>query len=119
MIEYNQLSIGQQIKKYRNAKGLSQKELSKLVNLSASYIGELERGGKTKNSSVSIKNICKIAEVLGVSLEDLACTNLKYNKNYNDNLLINKIENEIKSLSLNKLNLIQKVFSIFINKNNI
>lgn len=117
MIEYNQFIVGQQIKKYRNEKGISQKKLAELTGISSGYIGDIERGGKTENSSVSMKNICKIAEVLGVSLEDLAYTNLKCINNNTSNSLINKIEVEIDSLNLDLLILLQKTISIFINSN--
>ena len=40
-------SIGKNIKKYRLSKNLRQEDLAELAELSANYIGSLERGEKT------------------------------------------------------------------------
>ena len=42
-----------------------------------------------------MKNICKIADVLGVSLDNLAYTNFEYNKNKTNNKYIEDICREI------------------------
>lgn len=117
MIEYNKIHIGKQIKKYREIKNISQRKLGELTGISAGYIGDIERGGKTKNSSVSMKNICKIAEVLGVSIDDLAGDNLEYKKLSSDNEIFNKIARELDSMSINKLEFLQKLISILLKDN--
>lgn len=113
MIEYNQKIVGNQIKAYRQAKGLTQIELAKKTGISKSYIYDIENGGKTKNSSVSMKNICKIATVLGVDLNDLAGSNLEFQQHKNDNDIINDISREITHLSLEELNIFAKTIDIF------
>lgn len=104
--------IGKQIRKYRLAKKLTQKQLADLVGLSTSYLSGLEHGDGTKGSSVSMKNICNIAEVLGVSLDDLAYTNIEFPKFHDSNSTVNEIAREINSLSHKKLVLYNKIVAI-------
>lgn len=113
MIEYSQKIVGSQIRKYRLAKKLSLKQLETLTGISASYIRDLEHGGRTKNSSVSMKKICKIAEILGVSLDDLAFTNIEYRQNLKNKDIISNIANEIISLSLEDLIILDGAIDIF------
>lgn len=118
MTEYNQKLVGEQIKKYRYAKNYSQRDLAKLVGVSSGYIGDIERGGKSKNSSISMDNICKISEVLGVTLDDLAGLNLE---NKRDRIDLTKspeiieIEQEISTIPYNKLVLLKNIINILLN----
>lgn len=111
MKEYNQLIIGNQIKKYRTAKKLTQKELAEKVGLSTSYVSGLEHGDGTKGSSISMTNICKIAEILNVSLDDLAGSNIESNLNNN---FISLCKKEMESMSSESLELLNELFSILI-----
>jgi len=113
-MEYNPKIVGAQIQKYRKEKQISQKVLGELVGLSGSYIGNLESGGHSNKSSVSMKNICKICDILGVSLDDIAGSNLncKY-ENKNDPLL-NEILREIESLSQDDLQILHNILLNFI-----
>ncbi|MCR1876439.1 helix-turn-helix domain-containing protein [Paraclostridium bifermentans] len=61
------MSIGNNIKKIRNLKGLKQSELAELSDVSRVAIGNYERGERTPN--VDILN--KIANALDVSITDL------------------------------------------------
>lgn len=61
------LSIGENIKMYRNKKGLTQPELGKLIHKSESSIRKYESGNVTP--SIDILN--KLADELGVSINDL------------------------------------------------
>lgn len=58
------IKIGQRIKEFRDAANMSQKDLSYAADLDRSYIASVENG----NRNVSIVNIEKIANALGVSL---------------------------------------------------
>lgn len=116
MIDYSQALVGERIRLYRLTKGLSLKQLEKLTGISAGYLGDLERGGKTKGSSVSMKNICKIAEVLDVSLDDLAYTNIEFRNSQSNNPLIADFEKEIESMSWDDLNILNNAIDIFISK---
>lgn len=56
------MSIGQTIKEYRKRRGLTQKELAREINLSRSYLGDIE--GDRYNPSV--KTLRAIADVLQI-----------------------------------------------------
>lgn len=58
------IKIGQRIKELRDAVNMSQKDLSYAAALDRSYIASVENGQR----NVSIVNIEKIANALGVSL---------------------------------------------------
>lgn len=59
--------LGTEIRNLRNEKGLSQKQLAKLVGVSESYIEEIETGKKVLNGSMAIR----ITKVLGRQDESL------------------------------------------------
>lgn len=58
------IKIGQRIKELRDVANMSQKDLSYAADLDRSYIASVENGQR----NVSIVNIEKIANALGVSL---------------------------------------------------
>lgn len=59
--------VGQRIRNYRTAKGLSQEKLAELAKCHFTYIGQIERGEK----NATIESIEKIALALNVSLSTL------------------------------------------------
>ena len=59
--------LGQRIRNYRTARGLSQEKLAELSGCHPTYIGQIERGEK----NATIESIEKIAVALGVSLSRL------------------------------------------------
>lgn len=59
------LKIGQRIKELRETANMSQKDLSYAADLDRSYIASVENGQR----NVSIVNIEKIANALGVTLK--------------------------------------------------
>ncbi|MHB1651856.1 MAG: helix-turn-helix domain-containing protein [Desulfitobacteriaceae bacterium] len=59
-MENIQLTVGQNIKYYRQVKGFTQEDLAEKVDVSGSYIGYLERGKKCP----SLELLGKIAESL-------------------------------------------------------
>ena len=61
-------TIGRNIKKYRNKLGISQDVLSKKSNLAFHTIAKIEAGA-TPNPT--IETVKKIADALGVTLDDL------------------------------------------------
>lgn len=116
MKDYNCKVVGERIKKYRLAKNISQKELSKLVGISTSYLGSLENGSLSKNGSGSLKVICKIADILGVTLDDLAGENLECRQLEvsGSNLNINRIAQEMNSTSYSRLILFKNIVNALI-----
>ena len=61
-------TIGKNIKKYRQEKGLSQDKLSKLADLSLNTVVKIELD---ESPNPTIETIQKIAKALGVSVDDL------------------------------------------------
>lgn len=59
--------FGQQIKKLRKRKGLSQEAFADVCNIHRTYAGDIERGER----NISLINIEKIAKGLNVSLAEL------------------------------------------------
>ncbi len=59
--------LGANIKKYREAKKLSQELLAEKVDLSREYITRIENGQKY----VSLRKLFLLADVLGVKFSDL------------------------------------------------
>ena len=59
--------LGQRIRNYRTAKGLSQEKLAELSGCHPAYIGQIERGEK----NATIESIEKISSALDVSLSKL------------------------------------------------
>lgn len=60
--------IGKNIKKLRQEKGVSQDRLSKLADLSLNTVVNIESGG---NRNPTIETLNKIANALGVKVDDL------------------------------------------------
>ena len=116
MKDYDAKTVGKNIKEYRKAKGLSQKELGGRCGLSASYIGSLENGYLSKNGSGSVETIIKIANALNVTLDDLAGTNLEY-RQYgltNTNPTINKIMMEMETIPHSRILLFRNIINALI-----
>ena len=59
--------LGQRIRNYRTARGLSQEKLAELSGCHPTYIGQIERGEK----NATVESVEKIAAALGVTLSDL------------------------------------------------
>jgi transcriptional regulator with XRE-family HTH domain len=70
-------SIADRLLILRRAKKLSQSELGDIVDVTRETIGKYERG----DNSPSLDTACKIADVLGVSLDYLAGTGKKASHN--------------------------------------
>lgn len=76
------MTIGEKLKKSRNEKGMSLRELATRVELSASFLSQIEQG----KASPSIENLKKIANMLDVRVsyliedEDDVVKNIHYTK---------------------------------------
>ena len=62
-----QKHFGEQMQRLRKQKGFSQESLALACDLDRTYIGGVERGER----NISLINIYKIAEALGVQARDL------------------------------------------------
>jgi transcriptional regulator with XRE-family HTH domain len=59
--------VGNNLKKYREIKSITQEELSRICGLHRNYIGSVERGER----NISIKSMEKIAQGLNIKVERL------------------------------------------------
>lgn len=66
-LEDVQVRFGNQLKKVRLSKGVSQEKLADLAGLHRTYVSSVERGQR----NISLVNIAKLAEALGVGLSKL------------------------------------------------
>ena len=60
-------AIGQQIRKSRKARGLSQEQLAEMVNISTTHMSHIETG----NTKLSLSVLVDIANALDVRTDDL------------------------------------------------
>jgi len=67
MRDLNYVEIGKRIKIRRKEQNLTQEKLSEIIDVSPSYISEIERG----SSIASLATITKIAETLNLNLDYL------------------------------------------------
>lgn len=62
--------LGAKIRDIRSRRGLTGKRLAELSQISPAYLSEVERGG----SEISSEKLARIAEALGVSVQELLST---------------------------------------------
>jgi transcriptional regulator with XRE-family HTH domain len=60
-------ALGQSVRRYREARGLTQETLAERANLDPSYISGIERGLRNPG----IKNVARIAKALGITTAKL------------------------------------------------
>lgn len=68
------MSFGEQLKKWRKAKGLTQAELATAADIKSAYMSNLERDystGKKATPRPSESLVARFAKVLGVDLDDM------------------------------------------------
>lgn len=75
-LEIDYKGIGKRIKAARKKKGLSQKSLAILADIGATNISHIERGA----TKASLPTLIKIANSLGVSMDELMCDSLTSSK---------------------------------------
>ncbi len=62
--------IGQNIRKFRKARGYSQEQLAESLEISVTHMSHIETG----NTKLSLPVLVKAAQVLQVQTDDLLCT---------------------------------------------
>ena len=67
MNEGHLVTLGENVRQLRKAKGLSQEALADMSGLHRTYIGGIERGER----NVSIANIIRIAQALNVEVSQI------------------------------------------------
>ena len=76
-MEFNHISVGQNIMKFRIANKLTQKEFAKLTDLSPSYISHIE----CAEEKASINVLLKIAKAFNINVDSLIAENLIFSHN--------------------------------------
>ena len=71
-IDYKEL--GKRIRAERRKKDLTQEKLAEMANISDSFMGHIERGGRT----LSIETLAKLANALNLSIEYIVCGEYNY-----------------------------------------
>lgn len=60
-------SLGQNVRKYREIKGITQEKLAEFASLDPTYISGIERGLRNPG----IRNVARIAKALGLKTSEL------------------------------------------------
>ena len=71
-IDYKEL--GKRIRAERRKQDLTQEKLAEMANISDSFMGHIERGGRT----LSIETLAKLANALNLSIEYIVCGGFNY-----------------------------------------
>lgn len=99
-------TIGQNIRKFRKAKKMRQEDLAEKTQLSANYIGMIERGEKIP----SMESFIDIVNALGVSSDMILTDVLAVGYTVKDSMLSEKLE----KLSTQDRNTIYEVLEVLI-----
>lgn len=74
MYQLNYKEMGNRIRMERRKQDLIQEKLAEMVGISESFMGHIERGGRT----LSIETLVKISNVLNLNIEYLICGEHNY-----------------------------------------
>ena len=77
MYHINYKEIGKRIRVERRRRELTQERLAELADISDSFLGHIERGGR----ALSIETLVKLANVLELSIEYVICGEYNYQPN--------------------------------------
>lgn len=103
-------AIGKQIRKIRNAQGITLEELSFKSGLNAAHLGQIERGIRNP----TVETLERIADALEVSFLDLVSA-LEQTPPEQDksNVVKRKIDAQLSSMTLDELEDILRIIRIF------
>jgi len=85
--------IGEALKMFRNIHGYKAKELAELLEISPSYLSEIETGKKLPSYEI----LEKYSHVFDVKLSTL----ILFSEDYNENKLTDKAQNGVRKMLLN------------------
>ena len=77
-MDFNYITLGRNVKKYRNLAGLTQEKLAEKTGFTDSHISQIENA----RGKPSIEAIARIANVLNVGLDQLCYGELKNTNDY-------------------------------------
>ena len=98
-IDYKEL--GKRIRAERRKQDLTQEKLAEMANISDSFMGHIERGGRT----LSIETLAKLANALNLSIEYIVCGEF----NYQPNMLPAEILDALNRMSSNQRKVFLKI----------
>ena len=96
MINYSK--FGKRVQENRLKRKLTAEQLAEKVNVSVTFMREIERGNKKPN----LDNFVKIVNELGVTADDLLCDSIKKDTS----LVLNKVTKGMEGLSNEQVGLI-------------
>jgi len=91
-IDYKEL--GKRIRSERRRQDLTQEKLAEMADISDSFMGHIERGGRT----LSIETLAKLANALNMSIEYIICGEY----NYQPDMLPNEIHDALNQMDSNQ-----------------
>ena len=91
MYTIDYMELGKRIRAERRKKDLTQEKLAEMAEISDSFLGHIERGGRT----LSIETLAKLANALNLSIEYIVCGEF----NYQPEMLPDEIHNALNSMS--------------------
>ncbi|MCC4371765.1 helix-turn-helix domain-containing protein [Limosilactobacillus reuteri] len=104
----NNIDIGENIRRYRKLRGLTQEKLAEFSDLSVKFISMVE---SKKSQNISIQRLEKIADALDISLATLVSIPEKKDLSINDSRPYSKLLiNRLTSMEKNTAELISKNF---------
>lgn len=95
------MNIAQRIKQLRKEKHLTVNKLANIAGLSQSFVRDIE----LEKKSPTIESLSLICDALGISLSDFFLETELYNRKE----LLNKLDNNVSKLSVEKLILLIKI----------
>ena len=98
-IDYKEL--GKRIRTERRRQDLTQEKLAEMANISDSFMGHIERGGRT----LSIETLASIANALNLSIEYIVCGEF----NYQPDMLPAEIHENLKCMSSSQRKVFLKI----------
>lgn len=91
-IDYKEL--GKRIRAERRKQDLTQERLAEMTDISISFLGHIERGGRT----LSIETLAKLANALNLSIEYIVCGEF----NYQPDMLPAEIHDALNNMSVSQ-----------------
>lgn len=74
MYEVDYVALGKRIRAERRRQDLTQEQLAELADISESFMGHIERGGRV----LSVETLIKLANALNLSVEYIVCGAYNY-----------------------------------------
>ena len=91
MYQIDYIALGKRIRAERRKQDLTQEQLAELADISDSFMGHIERGGRV----LSVETLAKLANALNLSVEYIVCGEY----NYQPDMLPSEISDALSRMS--------------------